>query len=76
MRKIIVIILCFIACININAQRVSTQQFMVRKITFKVNDQIVPINGVSVEINKAKFRSDKAGLFTAACGLAVLACLY
>lgn len=66
MRKIIVfIILCFIACININAQRVSTQQFMVRKITFKVNDQIVPINGVSVEINKAKFRSDKAGLFTA-----------
>ena len=55
MRKIIVfIILCFIACININAQRVSTQQFMVRKITFKVNDQIVPINGVSVEINKAK----------------------
>ena len=66
MRKIIVfIILCLIACININAQRVSTQQFMVRKITFKVNDQIVPINGVSVEINKAKFRSDKAGLFTA-----------
>lgn len=66
MRKIFVfIILCLIACININAQRVSTQQFMVRKITFKVNDQIVPINGVSVEINKAKFRSDKAGLFTA-----------
>lgn len=66
MRKIIVfIILCLIACINIKAQRVSTQQFMVRKITFKVNDQIVPINGVSVEINKAKFRSDKAGLFTA-----------
>ena len=66
MRKILVfVILSFIACININAQRVSTQQFMVRKITFKVNDQIVPINGVSVEINKAKFRSDKAGLFTA-----------
>ena len=65
MKKIILSFFAIIAALNINAQRVSTQQFMVRKITFKATDQIVPINGVSVEINKAKFRSDKTGQFTA-----------
>ena len=65
MKKIIFSIIAIIATLNINAQRVSTQQFMVRKITFKATDQIVPINGISVEINKAKFRSDKTGQFTA-----------
>ena len=65
MKKLLLSIVAIITALNINAQRVSTQQFMVRKITFKANDQIVPINGVSVEINKAKFRSDKTGQFTA-----------
>lgn len=65
MKKLLLSVVAIITALNINAQRVSTQQFMVRKITFKANDQIVPINGVSVEINKAKFRSDKTGQFTA-----------
>jgi len=65
MKKIILSFFAIIAALNINAQRVSTQQFMVRKITFKATDQIVPINGISVEINKVKFRSDQTGQFTA-----------
>ena len=64
-RFIIPIIIVIVAILNVNAQRVSTQQFLVRKITFQATDPIVPINGISVEINKAKFRSDKSGQFTA-----------
>lgn len=65
MKKIIISIIAIIATLNINAQRVSTQRFMVRKITFNARDQIVPIKGVDVEINKAKFRSNDTGQFTA-----------
>lgn len=66
MRKAL-LLLCFvlIAAMDVAAQRMSTQQFLVRKVTFQATDQIVPIGGITVEINKANFRSDKAGQFTA-----------
>ena len=66
MKKVFIsLIIVIAATLSANAQRLSTQQFLVRKITFSADDQIVPISGVSVEINQARFRSDQAGQFTA-----------
>ena len=64
MRKLLLLILLLIVFFA-QAQKVSTQQFIVRKITFKTSDQIIPVNGVFVEINKVKFKSNSEGSFTA-----------
>ena len=66
MKRIVALtILLSIFTFSCYAQKISTQKFVVRKITFTADDQIVPISGVNVEINKANFRSDKNGQFLA-----------
>ena len=65
MKRYLLSLVLICSVMTTSAQRISTQQFMVRKITFSAQDPIVPISGIFVEINNVKFRSDTEGAFVA-----------
>lgn len=65
MKRYILSILAALICVLSFGQKVSKQSFKVRKITYSATDQLVPVDGIFIEINNAMFRSGSDGAFVA-----------
>ena len=65
MRRYILTIILTCLCTLSWGQKISTQAFNVRKITYSSKDQVEPISGIFVDINNVKLRSDNQGQFVA-----------
>lgn len=65
MRRYILTLILTCLCTLSWGQKISTQAFSVRKITYNSKDQVEPISGIFVDINNVKLRSDNQGQFVA-----------